>query len=389
MDLKSVKYGELLRHALVARRVTCPHVTHTCVTRQTQFICVVVKINKCFICKLPGDGCETDERVSVRAPSNQYVTRERMQLLIATSCSVLSTAAIVLLNKWLFTYDNFSFPATLTGWHLLVTHAVLSCALSLGMFQKKALSWKAKIWFSTLDALAMALQNLSLKRNSVNFYQTCKLFTIPITVVLERLIGHSAVNVPPNFKRLVALLLITIGMALSTGANFDTNFVGVLVGFGATVATALVIVSTAWLQKLHSLSSTQLLYNVAIVDGIILTTLGPLLDYHISSRVLYTDYVWTLHSKCIFATSCAMAVCVNCVTFYLLGKISPLSYQVIGQVKTVTIYAIGYYFFDKRVSWRSNLGASLAMLGCVIYARLSLINERQRASDTKESRTGE
>ena len=310
-----------------------------------------------------------------------------MQLLIGITCSVLSTAAIVLLNKWLFAYDNFSFPATLTGWHLLVTHAALSFALWLGRFQKRTLSWKAKVWFSVLDALAMALQNLSLKQNSVNFYQTCKLFTIPITVVVERLVGITAKELP-NLKLVVALLLITIGMAVSTGANFDTNFVGVLLGFGASGTTALVIVSTSWLQKLHGLSSTQLLYNVAIIDGVILTTLGPLLDYHLSSRVLYTDYVWTSHSKLLFVTSCVMAVLVNCITFYLLGKISPLSYQVIGQVKTVTIYAIGYYFFDRQVSWRSNLGASVAMLGCVIYARLPLI-DKQRANENNESRTGE
>jgi hypothetical protein len=39
------------------------------------------------------------------------------------------------------------------------------------------------------------------------------------------------------------------------------------------------------------------------------------------------------------------------------------------------IYAIGYYFFDKEVSRRSNLGAVTTFFGCIVYARMSLQND--------------
>ena len=305
------------------------------------------------------------------------------RVFIAALCSVLSSTGIVFLNKWLFTFDDFSFPATLTGWHLITTHMVLACALRLDIFTRKRLSWRAKLWFCVLDALAMALQNLSLNRNSVNFYQTCKLCTVPVIVIIEKSLGKPF----PNAQTMFVLSLITLGVGSSTGANFQSNALGVFIGLGATLSTALVIVATTWLQKLHDLSSTQLLHNVAILDGLLLVVFGPALDYHLSERVLYIDYTWTSESRVIFISTCIMAVLVNCITFYLLGKISPVSYQVIGQAKTVVIYGVGYYFFDREVSRGANVGALVALVGCIGYARISL--QSSQSEDLSKKNTGE
>ena len=297
-----------------------------------------------------------------------------VRLFFAAVGSVLSSTGIVFLNKWLFTFDDFSFPATLTGWHLLTTHLVLAYALRLGIFARKRLCWRARLWFSFLDAVAMAFQNLSLNRNSVNFYQTCKLCTVPAIVIIEKMLGKPL----PNAQTILVLGIITLGVGLSTGANFASNAVGVFVGLGATLVTALVTVATTWLQKLNDLSSTQLLHNVAILDGFLLVIFGPALDYHLSKRVLYTDYTWTSESRAVFMSTCMMAVLVNCITFYLLGKISPVSYQVIGQAKTAIIYGVGYYLFDREVSRGANIGPVLAVLGCLAYARISLTQQNHR-----------
>lgn len=44
--------------------------------------------------------------------------------------------------------------------------------------------------------------------------------------------------------------------------------------------------------------------------------------------------------------TCALAVMVNAATFFLLGKTSPVSYQVMGHLKTVLVLGGGYFFFD-------------------------------------------
>ena len=288
-----------------------------------------------------------------------------MYVLFGVLTSVASSTGIVLLNKLLFAHDDFTFPATLTGWHLLITHGVLSAAIRLNVFQSKRLARKYIVWFCVFDAAAMALQNLSLTYNTINFYQTCKLFTIPVTVIIERFAGQAF----PKASKMVSLALITCGVALCTGANFNTNTIGVCVGLGATIGSALVLVSTSWLQKSQGLSSSQLLHNVVGIDGLLLATLGPFLDYHLSHRILYKHYEWSTRSLVLVGSTCALAVIVNYVTFYLLGKISPISYQVLGQTKTMMIYSAGYYIFDRKASAGVSVpGTSLAFAGCIMYA---------------------
>ena len=288
-----------------------------------------------------------------------------MYVLFAVLTSVASSTGIVLLNKLLFSHGDFTFPATLTGWHLLITHGVLSAAIQLNVFQSKRLARKYVVWFCVFDAVAMALQNLSLTYNTINFYQTCKLFTIPVTVIIERFAGQAF----PKAAKVASLALVTCGVALCTGANFNTNLIGVCVGLGATIATALVVVSTSRLQKSQGLSSSQLLHNVAGINGLLLATLGPFLDYHLSHRILYKHYEWTTRSIVLVGSTCALAVVVNYVTFYLLGKVSPISYQVLGQTKTVMIYSVGYCIFDRKASAGVSVpGTSLALVGCILYA---------------------
>ena len=147
-----------------------------------------------------------------------------MYVLFAVLTSVASSTGIVLLNKLLFSHGDFTFPATLTGWHLLITHGVLSAAIQLNVFQSKRLARKYVVWFCVFDAVAMALQNLSLTYNTINFYQTCKLFTIPVTVIIERFAGQAF----PKAAKVASLALVTCGVALCTGANFNTNLIGVV-----------------------------------------------------------------------------------------------------------------------------------------------------------------
>ena len=170
------------------------------------------------------------------------------------------------------------------------------------------------VGFCVFDAAAMALQNLSLAHNSINFYQTCKLFTIPTTVLLEKMLGKPL----PSLLKLFALSIITVGVALCMRINLQANFLGLAVGVGATLSTALVLVSTAWLQESQKISSTQLLQNVAGVDGILLSALGPVLDFHLSCNV-YKDYKWTVRGALLVASTC-FSVIVNAVTFVFRGR---------------------------------------------------------------------
>ena len=50
-----------------------------------------------------------------------------------------------------------------------------------------------------------------------------------------------------------------------------------------------------------------------------------------------------------------LAVCTNISVYGLIGKTSPVTYQVVGQLKTVLVVAFGYIFFDaaqpEEITW--------------------------------------
>ena len=54
---------------------------------------------------------------------------------------------------------------------------------------------------------------------------------------------------------------------------------------------------------------------------------------------------------------------VNISNYLVLGKTSPLTYQVLGHMKTVLILILGFTVFKKPVDIRNVIGITIAMVG--------------------------
>ncbi len=61
--------------------------------------------------------------------------------------------------------------------------------------------------------------------------------------------------------------------------------------------------------------------------------------------------------------SCIFALGVNISNYLVLGKTSPLTYQVLGHMKTVLILILGFTVFKKPVDIRNVIGITIAMVG--------------------------
>jgi len=57
------------------------------------------------------------------------------------------------------------------------------------------------------------------------------------------------------------------------------------------------------------------------------------------------------------------ALGVNISNYLVLGKTSPLTYQVLGHMKTVLILILGFTVFKKPVDIRNVIGITIAMVG--------------------------
>lgn len=63
-----------------------------------------------------------------------------------------------------------------------------------------------------------------------------------------------------------------------------------------------------------------------------------------------------------------ISVSVNFSTFLVIGKTSPVTYQVLGHLKTCLVLAFGYVLLHDPFSWRNILGILIAVVGMVLYS---------------------
>ena len=76
--------------------------------------------------------------------------------------------------------------------------------------------------------------------------------------------------------------------------------------------------------------------------------------------------------------SCLFALGVNISNYLVLGKTSPLTYQVLGHLKTILILILGFTMFNKIVDPRNIIGIIVAMFGVAGYTE---IKRRYAAKD--------
>lgn len=69
----------------------------------------------------------------------------------------------------------------------------------------------------------------------------------------------------------------------------------------------------------------------------------------------------------------------NISNYLVIGKTSPLTYQVLGHLKTILILILGFLFFNKQLDYRNVIGIVVAMVGVIAYTE---INRRMADKET-------
>lgn len=79
--------------------------------------------------------------------------------------------------------------------------------------------------------------------------------------------------------------------------------------------------------------------------------------------------------------SCLISVSVNFSTFLVIGKTSPVTYQVLGHLKTCIVLGFGYVLLRDPFSWRNIFGILVALVGMVLYSYYYSVESVQKASE--------
>ncbi|KAL3524053.1 hypothetical protein ACH5RR_016887 [Cinchona calisaya] len=304
--------------------------------------------------------------------------RKRFELgtIGALSLSVVSSVSIVICNKALMSSLGFIFAATLTSWHLLVTFCFLHVALCMKLFEHKPFDPRTVIGFGILNGISIGLLNLSLGFNSVGFYQMTKLAIIPCTVLLETLFLSKRFSRSIQFS--LAILLLGVGTATVT--DLQLNVLGSVLSLLAVVTTCISQIMTNTIQKKYKVSSTQLLYQSCPYQAMTLFISGPFLDRFLTNQNVFAFKYTPVVLACI-ALSCLISVSVNFSTFLVIGKTSPVTYQVLGHLKTCLVLAFGYILLHDPFSWRNIIGIIIALIGMVSYSYYCTRENQKKAAE--------
>ncbi|RZS24545.1 hypothetical protein BHM03_00057624 [Ensete ventricosum] len=154
---------------------------------------------------------------------------------------------------------------------------------------------------------------------SLSLSTMTKLAIIPFTVLLE------TVFLKKNFSKDIkfSLLVLLIGVGIASVTDLKLNLLGSILS-GLAIATTCM---TNTIQKRFKVSSTQLLYQSSPYQAAILFVTGPFVDQLLTKRS-------------VFAYSYSLLVLVYSpphhfyCTFLVIGTTSPVTYQVLGHLKT-------------------------------------------------------
>eukprot|EP01064_Diplonema_japonicum_P001933 TRINITY_DN11274_c0_g1_i1.p1 TRINITY_DN11274_c0_g1~~TRINITY_DN11274_c0_g1_i1.p1 ORF type:complete len:342 (+),score=58.07 TRINITY_DN11274_c0_g1_i1:827-1852(+) len=275
-----------------------------------------------------------------------------------------SVIGIVILNKKIFTQYAFDFPNTLMAIHfLIVTVGVWAWQLCTGfdLGDKETRPSAAMLGSNAaLHVASVMFVNMSLLYNSVGSYQILKLANIPVMCVLEYYLR----SIRYSFPVLASLAVLLMGVGLTTTNDVTFNLMGITYGAIATVATAGYQISVKDLTK--GLNSMQSLYFTAPIASVLFTMLIPLFD---NVTKLY-NYKWTPERCAVIGVSGMLALVIQFTVYVIIGKTSPVTYQVIGHTKTLGVLACGFLFFDTSINTKNLSGMITAMLGVIWYTQL-------------------
>ncbi|CAN1253160.1 UDP-xylose transporter 1 [Linum perenne] len=124
---------------------------------------------------------------------------------------------------------------------------------------------------------------------------------------------------------------------------------------------------TNTIQRKLNVSSTQLLYQSAPFQAAVLFVSGPMVDKFLTSKNVFA-YKYNPTVVIFIMMSCLIAVAVNFSTFMVIGKTSPVTYQVLGHLKTCLVLLLGYTLLHDPFNMRNIVGILVAMGGMVLYS---------------------
>lgn len=314
-------------------------------------------------------------------------------VLVLILLNILTSVAIVTVNKYLVEIFHFKFVLLLSALHFATGYAFLRFASSdrCKLFTRaEGVPQATVIRLGLVGAGSIALLNYSLRLNSVGTYQIMKTAILPATMGLS--VAQKIIS--PSRKETAAAALVVAGTLVATASDVWVTAVGLMVGVAGVLSTAQYQIWQGTVQSENKITSTQALYLMSLPQAVMTLCAsivvetdwsrmfgmasamvagtstdegegeGPMVAGSLHDDIWHHPYSFA-EAGLIFVT-CVIAVMLNYSTIAIVGKTSAVTMQFVAQVKTVLTIAMGFLMFPRPMP-----GEKLAMMGAGLTLTLS------------------
>ncbi|KAE8792679.1 putative membrane protein [Hordeum vulgare] len=292
---------------------------------------------------------------------------------VALTFNFVVSVGIIMANKMVMGRVGFNFPVALSLIHYIAAWVLMAILRALYLMPiappSKSTPFSSLFALGAVMSFSTGLANISLKHNSVGFYQMAKIAVTPTIVAAEFILLKKSVS----FRKVITLVIVSFGVAVATVTDLEFNF------FGACVAVAWIIPSAInkilWsnLQQSGNWTALALMWKTTPITIFFFLVLMPLMD---PPGLL--SFNWNFKNSCAIIISALLGFLLQWSGALALGATSALSHVVLGQFKTIVIMLSGFLVFKSDPGLTSLYGAVIALGGMSVYTYLGL----------KESTTG-
>lgn len=284
-----------------------------------------------------------------------------------TTVSVISSTILVLLLKLFARRIRCKYTSTLTAYHYLATWCVLELsAFSNNIRRTSNVPIKNRIFLAIFVMLSIFFNNASLETNSIAFYQLAKLFCIPCMLVHNTFIR----KLKPEKQEVTLLSVIILGVFLFTMSEMEYSLKGCGYALFGIISTSYSQMLIGDFQKKYQLSGSELQLVIAPYQFIISIVCSTLFDATGDGSFMTNEF--QLLDLVILVGTCFFAAWANISAFTLIGYASPISFQVIGHIKTILVLICASFLFPMNIDTIAQkafagVGALIALIGSVLY----------------------
>ncbi|KAL0106328.1 hypothetical protein PUN28_016210 [Cardiocondyla obscurior] len=210
----------------------------------------------------------------------------------------------------------------------------------------------------------VVLTNLSLAYNTVGTYQVAKMLTTPCVIVMQMLFYRK------HFGILVKLTLIPIilGVVINFYYDIQFNVIGAIYATLGVLVTSLYQIMINRKQKEFQMDPMQLLFYQAPLSAIMLWIVIPIWE-PVGQTFTHN---WSLLDIIMVILSGVVAFFVNLTSYWIIGKTSPLTYNMVGHSKFCLLLLGGSFLFNEKLAKNQVIGIVLTLMGIILYAHVKM-----------------